>query len=65
MGQKTGSSTGTVYSSPSRQKRQAKRRQAEEKRWAAKSGPVEVRRVGDPPVGDTPSELPEDVRPSA
>ena len=41
----TGTSLGGVEVSAARRKRQAKKRAAEEKRWAAKAGPVIVRRV--------------------
>lgn len=52
MGARTGASTSTVYQSPARARRQAQKRRAEEKAWAAKNGPVEVRRVADEPGED-------------
>ena len=39
---KTGTSTGTVYVSPSRARRLAQKRRREEREWAARSGPVTV-----------------------
>jgi hypothetical protein len=45
----TGTSLGGTEQSPARRKRQAAKRRAEERRWAAKSGPVTVRKIGDPP----------------
>ncbi len=60
MGMKTGAGTGTVYQSPARAKRQAKKRKAEESGWAAKAGPVTVRKIGDPPLSDTPDDVPSD-----
>lgn len=38
----TGTSTGTLYRSPARLKRDAARRRAEERRWAQMAGPVTV-----------------------
>lgn len=64
MGQKTGAGTGTVYSSPARVKRQAAKRAAQDRRWAAKAGPVTVRKIGEPPVSDTPTDVPSDSPPS-
>lgn len=51
-----GTSMGAVESSPTRRKRQAAKRRAEEKGWASKASAVTVRRVE--PIGDTPSEPP-------
>lgn len=65
MGNRIGQATGTVYTSPARAKRQAKRREAEDRRWAAKAGPVTVRKIGDPPVSDTPTDVPAQGQPSA
>lgn len=64
---RTGASLGGAESSPERRKRQAAKRKREEKRWAARSGPVTVRFVdpatlkpeagnGNPPVGQTVDE---------
>lgn len=53
MGQRTGAATSSVSYSPARKKRQAAKRAAQDRRWAAKAGPVTVRRIGDPePVND-------------
>ena len=41
----TGVSTGAIETSPARRRRQEKRRRREEAEWAARSGPVTVRRV--------------------
>ena len=41
-GKKPGISMGGLDTSPARRKRQRKKRAAEEKRWASKSGPVQV-----------------------
>ena len=43
---------GMEYRDPNRAKKRAARRQREEKRWAAKAGPVETRRVT--PEGTAP-----------
>jgi len=45
MGNKTGGATSGVEYSPARGKRRATARKGQERRWAAKSGPVEVRKV--------------------
>lgn len=52
----SGASMGGMESSPARRKRMAARRRREEARWAARSGPVTVRRVDPaPPDGkDSP-----------
>jgi hypothetical protein len=47
MGQKLGVSTGGMEKSPARKKREAARRRAEERTWAARSGPVVVKRMSD------------------
>lgn len=47
MGQKLGVSTGGMEKSPARKKREAARRRAEERAWAARSGPVVVKRMSD------------------
>ena len=44
---RTGSSMGGLESSPQRKKRDRKKRKREEERWAAKSGPVVVKRIED------------------
>ena len=44
---KQGVSTGGIEKSPARRKREAAKRKRQEDRWAARSGPVEVRRVED------------------
>lgn len=52
MGRQRGESgfrSTVVYRDPRRKARRAARRRAEERAWAARSGPVTVRRVGDPP----------------
>jgi hypothetical protein len=41
----SGTSLGGVETTPSRRKRDARRRRDEEARWAALAGPVEVRAV--------------------
>jgi hypothetical protein len=46
---KPGVSMGGLDSSPARRKRDRKERKREEERWAAKSGPVVVKRVEDEP----------------
>ena len=46
---KANGSSSTVQTSPARKKRQAAKRRAEERAWAAKASPVTVRRVGDTP----------------
>lgn len=43
----TGTSMGGSEMSPRRRKSQAARRRAQERRWAAKSGPVTVRKITD------------------
>ena len=40
---RTGTSTGGIERSPQRRRREARARRAQEKRWQARSGPVEVR----------------------
>lgn len=45
MGNKTGGATSGMEYSPARAKRRAAARKGQERRWAAKSGPVEVRKV--------------------
>lgn len=47
MGQKLGVSTGGMEKSPARKKREAARRRAEERAWAARNGPVIVRKMSD------------------
>jgi hypothetical protein len=47
MGQKLGVSTGGMEKSPARKKREAARRRAEERSWAARNGPVIVRKMSD------------------
>jgi hypothetical protein len=42
---RTGVSTGGIETSPARAKARAKARARQEKRWAAKAGPVNVRYV--------------------
>jgi hypothetical protein len=42
---KIGQATGSVQRSPQRAARDARRRRREEAEWAARSGPVEVRRL--------------------
>lgn len=44
---KKGAATGGVWKSPKRKARDARRRRAQESNWAAKSGPVTVRRIGE------------------
>jgi hypothetical protein len=46
---KIGQATGSVQRSPQRVARDARRRRREEAQWAARSGPVEVRRLDDVP----------------
>ena len=47
MAKKTGTSTGGIETSARYKRRQARRRRAEEAEWAAKSGPVIVKRLED------------------
>jgi hypothetical protein len=54
---KNGQSAG-MEKSPERRKREAQRRRMQEKRWAARSGPVTVRRVGDPKPSTDDGEVP-------
>jgi hypothetical protein len=55
---KTGGQTTSVEVSPARRRRLAQRRRREEARWAAKAGPVTVRRI------DVPAAVPgEEGRP--
>ena len=54
MGIKTGGATSGMEYSPGRAKRRAGARKAQERRWAAKSGPVEVRKADQ--VKDAPTE---------
>ena len=42
---KTGGATGGMEYSPAKAKRRAAARKGQERRWAAKAGPVEVRKV--------------------
>lgn len=44
MARRTGAATGTVITSPAKARRLAAKRRAEEASWAARSGPVTVRR---------------------
>ena len=51
---KTGGATGGMEYSPGRVRRRAAARKGEERRWAAKAGPVEVHQVNK--VKDAPGE---------
>jgi hypothetical protein len=42
---KSGTNTGSVERSPERAKREARKRRRQEAAWAARNGPVTVRRV--------------------
>jgi hypothetical protein len=42
---KTGGATSGMEYSPARAKRKAAARKGQERRWAAKAGPVEVRKI--------------------
>lgn len=54
-GNYSGSSMGGVEYTRSRKFKMRKQREAQEKRWAKKAGPVTIRQVGDPkPEGDSP-----------
>jgi hypothetical protein len=48
MPKRYGGSMNGMEVTPGRKQRQEKARRREEARWAARSGPVEVRRVGEP-----------------
>lgn len=48
----TGASLGGMDSSPARRKRRAAALRREEARWAARSGPVTVRKVTPEPADD-------------
>lgn len=45
MSHKTGAATSSVFTSPTRRRRQDARRRHEERAWARRSGPVTTRRV--------------------
>lgn len=51
---KTGGATGGMEYSPAKAKRRAAARKGQERRWAAKAGPVEVRQADQ--VKDAPGE---------
>ena len=53
MGSKTGGATSGMEYSPAKAKRRAAVRKGQDRRWAAKSGPVEIRKIEpkDPATG--------------
>ena len=45
-----GASMNAIEQTPKRRRQHREYLKRQERRWAAKAGPVEVRRIGDPPA---------------